>query len=193
MRNGHFLVKLDKIISHVKMPLVHLLVTLIILVQKTFEISVIENAKLKEMKNFSTLTMILWRLFSRRIQIHQEIIQDLESSGMFMIDQIQLHHHHQTVSNSTTQHQPTTPMNHTNEPHHHTIQVVFNTIIKCQQMFYNDGQLKNSPTNFGEFSDLHENMWHAVNSKLKPNNVTIVTRCNALIVASIDSLKLRDF
>ena len=171
------------------MPLVHLLVTLIILVQKIFEISVIENAKLKEMKNFSILIMKLWRLFSRRIQIHQEIIQDLESNGMFMIDQIQLHHHHQTVSYSTTQHQPTTPLYHTIIPHEGR----FNTIIKCQQMFYSDGQLKNSPTNFGEFSDLPENMWHAVNSKLKPNNVTIVTRCNVLIVASIDSLKLRDF
>ena len=172
------------------MPSVLLPVMLIILVQKIFEISVIENAKLKEMKNFSILTMKLWRLFSRRIQIHQEIIQDLESSGMFMIDQIQLHHHHQTVSHSTTSliklpHRCTTPSYHT--------KVVFNTIIKCQQMFYNDGQLKNSPTNFGEFSDLQENMWHAVSSKLKPNNVTIVTRSNALIVASIDSSKLSDF
>ena len=59
MRNGQFLVELDKIISHVKMPLVHLLVMLIILVQKIFEISVIENAKLKEMKNFSILIMKL--------------------------------------------------------------------------------------------------------------------------------------
>ena len=102
------------------MPLVLLLVTLIILARKIFETSVIENAKLREMKNFSISITKLWRLFSRRIRIHQKITQDFESNGMFMIDQIQLHHHHQTVSHPnyhTLPHQPTTPNHHTNKHH----------------------------------------------------------------------------
>ena len=128
------------------MPLVHLPVTLITLVQKIFGISVIENAKLKEMKNFSTLTMKLWRLFSRRIQIHQEIIQDLESSGMFMIDQIQLHHRHQIVSYSTTS------TNHTNVPHHHTIQRLFLTqLLSASKCFTTMDNWKTHPPTLGNF------------------------------------------
>ena len=60
-------------------------------------------------------------------------------------------------------------------------------------MFYNDGQVKNLLTTFGEFFDLHAHMLHAANSKLKPNSATIVTKSNAPIVASIDSSKLKDF
>ena len=122
-KRDQFSTKLDKIISHIKMPLVLLPVTLIILARKIIEISVIENVKLREMKNFSTLIMKSWRLFSRRIQIHQKIIPDLESSGMFMIDQIQLHHHHQTVSHSiyhTLPYQRTSTIYYINPPHRPT-------------------------------------------------------------------------
>ena len=109
-----------KIISHKKMPLVLLPVMLIPLARKITEINVIENVKSKETKNFSILITKLWRLFSRQIQTHRKITPDLESNGMFMIDQIQLHHHHQTVSHPnyhTLPHQPTTPNHHTNKHH----------------------------------------------------------------------------
>ena len=144
---GEFLTEPDKIISHIKMPLALLPVMLIILVQKIFEISVIENAKLKEMKNFSILTMKLWRLFSKRTQIHQEIIQDLESSGMFMIDQIQLHHHHQIVSYLTTPH--TTQSNHTFSKHHN--QSLPNKIFSASKCFTTMDNWKTHPPTLGNF------------------------------------------
>ena len=120
------------------MPLVLLPVTLIILARKIIEISVIENVKLREMKNFSTLIMKSWRLFSRRTQIHQKIIPDLELSGMFMIDQIQLHHHHQTVSHPiyhTLPYQPISTSYYMNPPHrptHHANLTIYHTSLLHQ-------------------------------------------------------------